>query len=76
MSIEMKKGINVNLALKPLFWVYAVMPRIKVWKENDGHTGVNFYWNDKVMRELTKKYYTLHIELTNTKICVFYKYVA
>jgi hypothetical protein len=62
--------------LKPLLILCGVMPRIKIWKENDGHTGVNFYWNDNVMRELTKKWYTLHIEFTNVKVCIFSKYGA
>lgn len=55
-------------------FLISVRPRIKIWREWDGHMGVTFRWNDPVMRILTKMYYSIHIEFANVKICIFSRY--
>jgi hypothetical protein len=70
----LNKSTNLRNPLKPLLVLLCVMPRIKIWKENDGYTGVKFHWNDSVMRVLTKKWYSLHVEFGNVKVCIFSKY--
>ena len=61
--------------LKALFLAF-VMPRIKIWSEVDGWNGVKFYWNDKIMRLITKKLCGVNIEFGDIKINIYIPYGA
>jgi len=61
---------------RKVFAIHFVMPRFKCWREYDGNKCFKLYYNDKVMRILTKSVCGLHIEFSDVKIHIRIPYVA
>ena len=67
---KMNEGIDDNSFLR------LVMPRFRIWKDNDGCSCFNFKKHDKAMMFLLKKKWSLHIEYNSLKILIYMPYVA
>jgi hypothetical protein len=53
-----------------------VMPRFRMWKDDDGCSCINLKKHDKAMMFLLKKKWSLHIEYKSLKILIYMPYVA
>jgi hypothetical protein len=62
--------------IRKAFAIHIVMPRIKFFIDDDGHSCFKFYYSDNVMRLLTKSVYGVHIELGKRKVHIWIPYVA
>jgi uncharacterized protein YehS (DUF1456 family) len=56
--------------------IHIVMPRIKYFIKDDGHSCFKPYYSDKVMRVLTKSVCGIHIEFGKRKLHIWLPYKA
>jgi len=49
-----------------------MIPKIKVWIEDDGCNTIKFFNNSNVLRTITKQKFGVHIEFWKIKIIIFW----